>query len=67
MADKTAMDKNKLAWDTAKREGKMINLSIGQIKEVQRITLNLLSLYPLEVVAKELAKRKQKHEQGKWM
>lgn len=50
------INENEMARSIAKREGGAVNLSIAQVKEVQRLTLNYLAGWPASSVM-ELVER----------
>ncbi len=52
------MNLNKLAQIITRKEGKKVNLTIAQVKEVLKITLRELKIMSLEQVADLLRKQK---------
>jgi len=54
------INENELAQCVAEREGKTINLPIGQIKEVQRNLLDILSGYDVIAVLMLLRKHRER-------
>lgn len=52
------INRNTLARDVTLREGKKISLPIGQVKEVQRLTIEELKKYPFEAVAELFTRSK---------
>jgi len=52
------INENKLAKEIALHEGKEVGVNIAQIKEIMKITLELLALYPASAVMELI----EKHE-----